>query len=89
MFMVFVSGGSGIGLEFWVDQEFWQFVFVFEGLSLGIFIVEVWDGEGCIVEQEIMIVEVLVLLIVLDFVCGCGLGESVLQVRGSGGNGGL
>lgn len=85
---VSASGGSGTGLEFRVDQGPWQPAPVFEGLSPGIFTVEARDGEGCTAEQEITIAEVPALSIALDFVRGCGPGESALQVRGSGGNGG-
>jgi gliding motility-associated-like protein len=86
---VSASGGSGTGLEFRTNQGNWQSDPVFEGLSPGVFTVEARDSEGCTAAQEATIAEVPALALELDFVRGCGPGESALQVSGSGGNGGL
>lgn len=83
------SGGSGMGIEYRINQGAWQSAPLFDGLDPGVYTVEARDSDGCTAVQETELGEVPELSLALDFVRGCGPGESALQVSGSGGNGGL
>lgn len=83
------TGGSGLGLEYRINSGIWQTGPLFYGLSSGIFTVEARDSDGCGARREVELAAVPALSLTLDFVSGCGPGESALQVSGSGGNGGL
>lgn len=85
--VITASGGSEMDLEYRINQGVWQIDGQFEGLSPGSYTVEARDSEGCADTQEVEMPEVPELMLDLDFVRGCGPGESALQVNGSGGSG--
>ncbi|NRA52384.1 MAG: gliding motility-associated C-terminal domain-containing protein [Phaeodactylibacter sp.] len=87
--MVEISGGSSTGQEFRINQGQWQAEPEFGNLNPGAFTVEARDETGCMDVADVIIEEVPALLLQLDFVRGCGPGESALQVTGNGGNDGL
>ncbi|MEQ8704435.1 MAG: gliding motility-associated C-terminal domain-containing protein [Phaeodactylibacter sp.] len=83
------TGGSSMGLEYRLNQGIWQPDPLFDSLDPGLYTVEARDSGGCMDSREVEIAAVPALTLDLDFVRGCGPGESALKVSGSGGNGGL
>lgn len=81
------SGGSGSGRQYRLDGGVPQTSSLFEGLSTGSYTLFATDSDGCTAEVAAFIPEVAPLSLTLDFVRGCGPGQSSLQVSGSGGSG--
>lgn len=83
------AGGSGAGLFFSANGGAAQSGPVFSGLSPGLFQFAAADSDDCFAALEVEVPDAEALALSLDFVRGCGPGESSLQVSGSGGAGPL
>ncbi len=83
------NGGSGMGLQYQLGQQGWQASPDFEGLGPGLYNLSAEDSDGCMAAAQATIEEADPLELMLDFVRGCGPGESALRVSGAGGTGPL